>query len=111
MKLEACWVKPGKKKKGAAEDKKFKPKKSDRRLIEERIVEEESEIEALEAIKAQQEKIEEGSEAEEKTIQVELEAGKEEAKFGFFAEMLKSALTKKQSEQKEEEEEEQKNNK
>ncbi len=104
-------VKPGKKKKGAAEDKKFKPKKSDRRLIEERIVEEESEIEALEAIKAQQEKIEEGSEAEEKTIQVELEAGKEEAKFGFFAEMLKSALTKKQSEQKEEEEEEQKNNK
>ncbi|HQE64830.1 MAG TPA: hypothetical protein PKZ98_06780, partial [Candidatus Saccharicenans sp.] len=99
--------KPGKKKKEPMEDKKFKSKKSDRRLIEERIVEEESEIEALEAVKAQQEETEE-AEAENKTIQVELEAAKQEAKFGFFAEMLKSALTKKQPEQKEEEKEEKK---
>jgi len=100
--------KPAKKKKGPAEEKKFKPKKSDRRLIEERIVEEESEIEALEAVKAQKEEAEEGAEAEDKTIQVELEAAKQEAKFGFFAEMLKSALTKKQPEQKEVEPEEKK---
>jgi len=100
--------KPGKKKKEPTEDKKFKSKKSDRRLIEERIVEEESEIEALEAVKAQQEETEEGAEAEDKTIQVELEAAKQEAKFGFFAEMLKSALTKKQPEQKEEGKEEKK---
>lgn len=99
--------KPGKKKKELTEDKKFKSKKSDRRLIEERIVEEETEIEALEAVKAQQEEAEE-AEAEDKTIQVELEAAKQEAKFGFFAEMLKSALTKKQPEQKEEEKEEKK---
>ncbi|HOE13455.1 MAG TPA: hypothetical protein PLL62_00935 [Candidatus Saccharicenans sp.] len=99
--------KPGKKKKESTEDKKFKSKKSDRRLIEERIVEEESEIEALEAVKAQQEETEE-AEAEDKTIQIELEAAKQEAKFGFFAEMLKSALTKKQPEQKEEEKEEKK---
>ncbi|MDD8020628.1 MAG: hypothetical protein PHU81_05530 [Acidobacteriota bacterium] len=100
--------KPAKKKKGLTEEKKFKPKKSDRRLIEERIVEEESEIEALEALKAQKEETEERAEADEKTIQVELEGAKEEAKFGFFAEMLKSALTKKQPEQKEEEQKEKK---
>ncbi len=61
---------------------KIQAKKSDRRLIEERIVEEESEIEALEAVKAQKEETEEGADSEDKTIQVELEAGKQEAKFG-----------------------------
>ena len=82
-----------------------KPRKSERRAIEEKIVEEESEIEALEALKAQEEEAEESTEgAEEEAIQVELEGIKEEPKFGFFAEMLKSALSKKQPEGTEEKE-------
>lgn len=102
--------KPPKKKKGKGEEKGLKPRKSERRLIEEKIVEEESEIEALEALKAQEEELEEGGEVEE-AIHVELEVTKEEPKFGFFAEMLKSALSKKQPEQKEEQKEEEKEEK
>jgi len=96
--------KEAKKKKAKAEEKGPKPRKSERRVIEEKILEEESEIEALEAIKSQEEEEMEAGEGEEETIQVELEAEKEEPKFGFFAEMLKTALSKKQPEEKEEEE-------
>ena len=96
-----------KKKKEKEKEKGPKPRKSERRAIEEKIVEEESEIEALEALKAQEEELEEGEkEAEEEAIQVELEGAKEQPKFGFFAEMLKSALSKKQPEGEEEKEEE-----
>ncbi|MDI6848174.1 MAG: hypothetical protein QME69_00095 [Candidatus Saccharicenans sp.] len=100
--------KPLKKKKPKAEDKGPKPKKSERRVIEEKIMEEESEIEALEAIKAQEEELEEAAAGGEETIPVEIEVAKEEPKFGFFAEMLKSALGKKQPGQAEPEEKEQK---
>lgn len=96
--------KEAKKKKGKAEEKGPKPRKSERRVIEEKIMEEESEIEALEAIKSQEEEeLEAVEEEEEEAIQIELEAEKEEPKFGFFAEMLKTALSKKQTEGKEEE--------
>ncbi|MGB9893325.1 MAG: hypothetical protein ACPLRA_02850, partial [Candidatus Saccharicenans sp.] len=102
LKEEKEKEKPPKKKKAKIEEKGPKPRKSERRAIEEKIIEEESEIEALEALKAQEEEQEEGAEAEE-AIPVEIEVSKEEPKFGFFAEMLKSALSKKQPEQKEEE--------
>jgi len=91
------------KKKVKGEERGPKPRKSERRALEEKIIEEESEMEALEAIKAQEEELVEGEEAEE-AIPVEIEVAKEEPKFGFFAEMLKSALGKKQPEQKQEEE-------
>jgi len=100
--------KPLKKKKPKTEEKRPKPKKSERRVIEEKIMEEESEIEALEAIKAQEEELEEAAAGGDETIPVEIEVAKEEPKFGFFAEMLKSALGKKQPGQGEEEEKEKK---
>ncbi|MBC7364642.1 MAG: hypothetical protein H5U07_08935 [Candidatus Aminicenantes bacterium] len=93
-----------KKKKTKTGEKGPKSRKSERRVIEEKILEEESEIEALEAIKSQEEEELEVEIGEEETIEVELEAEKEEPKFGFFAEMLKTALSKKQPENKEEEE-------
>jgi len=96
--------KEAKKKKPKTGGKGPKPRKSERRVIEEKILEEESEIEALEALKSQEEEELEAAEREEETIQVELEAEKEEPKFGFFAEMLKTALSKKQPEDKEEKE-------
>lgn len=108
LKKEKEKEKPLKKKKPKAEEKGPKPKKSERRVIEEKIMEEESEIEALEAIKAQEEELEEAAEGGEETIPVEIEVAKEEPKFGFFAEMLKSALGKKQPGQAEEEEKEKK---
>jgi len=80
-----------KKKKPKGEAKGPRPKKSERRVIEEKIIEEESEIEALEAIKAQEEELEEAAAGGKETIPVEIEVAKEEPKFGFFAEMLKSA--------------------
>ncbi len=99
--------KPLKKQKVKAEDKRPKLRKSERRAIEEKIVEEESEIEALEALKAQEEEQEAEAESEE-AIPVDIEVTKEEPKFGFFAEMLKSALGKKQPEEEEKESEEKK---
>jgi len=79
-----------------------RPKKSVRRVIEEKLEEEESEMEALTAIKQKEEEIEEqrlrGAKAKEKKEKKEKkeepkEIAKEEPKFGFFAEKLKSALT------------------
>jgi len=88
--------KPAKKKKPKAEgDRVVRPGKSERRIIEERIAEEESEAEALSAIK---EKLEEGAETRrdrERAEELKPEA-KETPKFGgFFADVLKSALKKK----------------
>jgi hypothetical protein len=78
-----------------------RPRKSERRVIEEKIELAESEQEALSAIK---EKEEEGAEREELAAR----EGKEEFKpvapketsFGLFAEKLKSALNKKKKEDK-----------
>jgi len=79
-------------------------KKSERRVIEEKIEEEESVQEALSAIKEVEEEGEEHalSERQEefKTVQ------KEQPKFGFFAEVLKSALKKKDQPQPKKDEEE-----
>jgi len=52
--------------------------------------------------------LEEAAAGGDETIPVEIEVAKEEPKFGFFAEMLKSALGKKQPGQGEEEEKEKK---
>ena len=93
--------KPHKKKKLKLEGEKGpRPKKSDRRVIEEKLAEEESEMEALTAVKQKEEDlgeqrprvIKDKKEKKEKK-EVPQEAAKEEPKFGFFAEKLKSALT------------------
>jgi hypothetical protein len=86
--------KPFKKKKPKAEGEKVsRPKKSERRVIEEKIEEEESVAEALSAIK---EKEEEGTEARAREKKEEFKpVAKEEPKFGIFADLLKTALKKK----------------
>ncbi len=87
--------KPFKKKKPKAEGEKVpRPKKSERRVIEEKIEEEESVAEALSAIK---EKAEEGTETRAREKKEEFKpAPKEEPKFGIFADLLKTALKKKE---------------
>jgi hypothetical protein len=86
--------KPFKKKKPKAEGEKApRPKKSERRVIEEKIEEEESVAEALSAIK---EKEEEGVETRAREKKEEFKpVSKEEPKFGIFADLLKTALKKK----------------
>jgi hypothetical protein len=83
-----------KKKKPMAEGEKGpRPKKSERRVIEEKIVEEESVQEALAAVK---EKAEEGLEQRAKEKKEEFKpAPKEQPKFGIFGDLLKTALKKK----------------
>jgi hypothetical protein len=79
-------------------DKGPRPKKSERRVIEEKIVEEESVQEALAAVK---EKADEGLEQRTREKKEEFkpapkkEAKKDEPKFGIFADLLKTALKKK----------------
>jgi hypothetical protein len=69
------------------------PKKSERRVIEEKLVEEESVQEALAAVK---EKAEEGLEQRAKEKKEEFKpAPKEQPKFGIFGDLLKTALKKK----------------
>jgi hypothetical protein len=95
--------KPHKKKKPKLEGEMGpRPKKSERRVIEEKLADEESEMEAMTAIKQKEEELEEqrlrGTKAKDKKEKKEKkeeskEAAKEEPKFGFFAEKLKSALT------------------
>ncbi len=93
-----------KRKKPKAEGEKGpRPKKSERRVIEEKIVEEESVQEAIRAVK---EKEDEGPEqrAREKKEEVKPAAAKEkkekkdkeEPKFGIFGDLLKTALKKKE---------------
>jgi hypothetical protein len=89
-----------KKRKAKAEGEKGpRPKKSERRVIEEKIVEEESVQEALAAVK---EKQDEGLEqrAREKNEQLKPAPKKEEPKFGIFADLLKTALKKKPEDEK-----------
>ncbi|MGZ5514443.1 MAG: hypothetical protein ACXW2O_05005 [Candidatus Aminicenantales bacterium] len=84
-------------------DKGPRPKKSERRVIEEKLVEEESVQEALAAVK---EKQDEGLEQRAREKKEEFkpapkkEAKKEEPKFGIFADLLKSALKKKPEDEK-----------
>jgi hypothetical protein len=82
-----------KKPKGEGGEKGPRPKKSERRVIEEKIVEEESVQEALAAVK---EKEEEGTEQRAREKKEDFKpAPKEEPKFGIFGDLLKTALKKK----------------
>ncbi|MEN6312588.1 MAG: hypothetical protein ABFD80_13750 [Acidobacteriota bacterium] len=94
--------KPFKKKKPKTEgEKTARPKKSERRVIEEKIEEEESVAEALSAIK---EKEEEGVETRAPKKKEEFKpVPKEEPKFGIFADLLKTALKKKEDKKPEDE--------
>lgn len=99
--------KPKKKKKEKSEaEKALRPKKSERRVIEEKIEEEESAQEALSALKERDEQKDDQTDAEK--VESIKPIKKEEPKFGFFAEMLKSALKKKDSSDDEAEEEKKK---
>jgi len=93
---------------GAKKDKAFKrkkpktegekgprPKKSERRVLEEEIVEKESVQEALAAVKEKAEETLEQKQAREKKEEFKPAAAKEEPKFGIFADLLKTALKKK----------------
>ncbi len=112
--------KPAKKKKPKAEGEKLpKARKSERRVIEEKIELEESEIEALDAVKAENERIEaeeaaaraeaaparatEPKEKEKEPKEAAKEATAEQPAFGgLFGEKLKFALKKKPDEKKDE---------
>lgn len=100
--------KPAKKKKPKVEGEKLpKTRKSERRAIEEKIELEESELEAMSAVKAEKERIEaEGAAApsEPKGKKEAAKEGKAEglAFGGLFGEKLKSALKKKPEDKKEE---------
>ena len=90
--------KPAKKKPRAEGDRGLRPRKSERRVIEERITEEESEAEALTALKQKEEVAEDLRARDRKKEEAKVET-KEAPKFGgFFAEILKSALVKKKDE-------------
>jgi hypothetical protein len=103
---------PKKKKLKLEGDKSSRPKKSERRVIEERLVEEESAMDALAAIKQQEEELGEQrartarDKKEKKEKKEEAKpASKEEPRFGVFGDLLKSALVKKKDEPSEEGEE------
>ena len=88
-----------KKKRGKAEGERGpRPRKSERRVIEERIELAESEMEALAAVKEKEETEAEALAARDKKEEVKTVATKEAA-FGFFADKLKSALEKKKKEE------------
>lgn len=94
----AAKEKPAKKKRGKAEGERGpKPRKSERRVIEERIELAESEQEALAAVKEKEAVDGEEAGPREKKEEVKPEAAKETT-FGFFADKLKSALQKKKKE-------------
>jgi hypothetical protein len=97
---------PKKKKLKLEGDKSARPKKSERRVIEERLVEEESEMEALAAVKQKEEELGEqrAKTAREKKEKKEKKeeakpVSKEEPKFGVFGDLLKSALVQKKKEE------------
>jgi hypothetical protein len=94
-KVEAPAAKPAKRKKPRIEGERGpRPRKSERRVIEERIELAESEQEALAAVK-EQEEVEVEITAKEKKEEVKPAAAKEVAFGGLFAEKLKTALKKK----------------
>ncbi len=95
--------KPARKKRGRIEGERApRARKSERRVIEEKIELAESEMEALAAVKEQEEVPREEVAAKEKKEEVKAVAPKETS-FGLFAEKLKSALNKKKSDKKKEE--------
>jgi hypothetical protein len=99
-KAEAPAAKPAKRKKPRIEGERGpRPRKSERRVIEERIELAESEQEALAAVKEQEEAEVEVT-AKEKKEEVKPAAAKEVAFGGLFAEKLKTALKKKDKEAK-----------
>ena len=84
-------------KEGGGSDKGPRPKKSERRVIEEKIAEEESERDALAAVKEKEEETPEQQRVREKKDEVKPAPKKDEVKpkFGIFADLLKTALKKK----------------
>jgi hypothetical protein len=72
-----------------------RPKKSERRVLEEKIVEEESVQEALAAVKEKEEVTLEQQRAREKKEEFKPAPKKEAPKFGIFGDLLKTALKKK----------------
>jgi hypothetical protein len=93
--------KPVKKKKPKVEGERGpRPRKSERRVIEERIELAEGEQEALAAVK-EKEEAEEEIAAREKKEELKPEAAKEVTFGGLFAEKLKTALNKKKKEKEE----------
>jgi hypothetical protein len=76
-----------------------RPKKSERRVIEEKLAEEESERDALAAVKEKAEETGEQRAAREKKEEFKPAAKKEQPKFGLFADLLKTALKKKPEDQ------------
>jgi hypothetical protein len=72
-----------------------RPKKSERRVLEEKIAEEESVQEALAAVKEKQEETLEQQRAREKKEEFKPAPKKEAPKFGIFGDLLKTALKKK----------------
>jgi hypothetical protein len=78
-----------------------RPRKSERRVIEERIELAEGEQEALAAVKEKEEAVEETA-AREKKEELKPAAAREVSFGGLFAEKLKTALNKKKKEAKEE---------
>ncbi len=96
---------PKKKKRVKSEaEKQARPKKSERRVIEEKLAEEESAYAALSAVKERDEEREEQA-AHDRGDEFKKPVQKEEPKFGFFAEMLKTALKKKEGPEDEDKEE------
>lgn len=88
--------KPHKRKKTKADAERGpRPRKSERRVLEEKIEEEESMQAALSAVKEKEEVVEELRAKDKREEFTPLE-DKEEPKFGVFAEMLKTALEKKE---------------
>ncbi|HOW85945.1 MAG TPA: hypothetical protein P5119_02165 [Candidatus Aminicenantes bacterium] len=82
-------------------DKGPRPKKSERRVIEEKIAEEESERDALAAVKEKEEETPEQQRVREKKDEIKPAPKKVEAKpsFGIFGDLLKTALKKKPEEE------------
>ncbi|MEN6561730.1 MAG: hypothetical protein ABFD52_13250 [Acidobacteriota bacterium] len=74
-----------------------RPKKSERRVIEEKIAEEESERDALAAVKEKEEETPEQQRVREKKDEIKPAPKKDESKlkFGIFGDLLKTALKKK----------------
>ena len=102
----AAREKPARKKRGKVEGERApRARKSEKRVIEEKIELAESEMEAMAAIKEQEEVPREEITAKEKKEEVKAAAPKETS-FGLFAEKLKSALDKKKKEKKKEEDKE-----
>jgi len=76
----------------------LKPRKSERRVIEEKIELAESELEALSAVKEKEAEAEREEAAGKEKKEEFKQVAPKETSFGIFAEKLKSALTKKKKE-------------